>query len=118
MLVVAAGRVHQNLNGAMSHLQFRREIVQALLGKALDKQSRPGPSKMPADKVKLTDTCHVSELASKDVANKKTITYPCARYMTYYCTPNAFVYFTNVCSKCPFLAEYICQPNPFCMCLI
>ena len=38
MSVVAAWRLHKELKGKMSHLQFRREIVRTLFGKAPDKR--------------------------------------------------------------------------------
>ena len=49
----------------MSHLQFRREIVQTLFGKAPDKTIIPGPSRMPVDGTKFGGVFHAYEPAAK-----------------------------------------------------
>ena len=103
MTVVAAWRLHQKLNGEISHLQFRREKVPDKL--------RPGPSKMPANGVNWWTRLMWAKLPkNKGVANYARKTpHACAKCMTCCCMPNAFICFTNVCSKCPFLASTYLQ---------
>ena len=65
MSVVAAWRLHKELKGNMSHLQFRREIVRTLLDKTPDKTIRPGPSRMPVDGARFGAVFHACEPDAK-----------------------------------------------------
>ena len=71
MLAVTAWRLHKELKGNMSHLQFRREIVRTLFGKAPDKTIRPGRSRMPVDGTKFGGVFHVCESSAKQGRCKK-----------------------------------------------
>ena len=54
--VVATWRLHKEIGGTMPHLLFRRDVVQTLMARLRDKPLRPGPSKIPVDRVRLTVT--------------------------------------------------------------
>ena len=62
---MAAWRLHKELKGNMSHLQFRREIVRTLFGKAPDKTIRPGPSRMPVYGTRFGGVFHACKPAAK-----------------------------------------------------
>ena len=85
MSVVAAWRLHKELKGKMSHLQFRREIVRTLFGKAPDKTIRPDPSRMPVDGTRFGGVFHAREPAAKQGRCKqcKKIPYTCANNVMY-----------------------------------
>ena len=63
--VVATWRLHKEIGGTMNHLQFRREIVRTLLGRVPDKSSRPGPSQIPVDSIRFSQSVHICVSAGK-----------------------------------------------------
>ena len=83
--VVAAWQLHNELKGKMSHLQFRREIVRTLFGKAPDKTIRPGPSRMLVDGTRFGGVFRACEPAAKQGRCKqcKKIPYTSANNVMY-----------------------------------
>ena len=65
MSVVAAWRLLKEIGGTMPRLQFRRDVVRTLMARLHDKPLRPGPSRMPVDRVRLTGKLHVCAPAGK-----------------------------------------------------
>ena len=63
--VVATWRLDKEIGGTMPHLRFRRDVVQTLMARLHDKSLRTGPSKIPVDRVRLTDTLHNGASAGK-----------------------------------------------------
>ena len=59
MSVVAAWRLHKKIGETMPHLQFRRDVVRTLMARLYDKPLRPGPNRMPVDRVRLTGKLQV-----------------------------------------------------------
>ena len=77
MSVVSGWKLHKEIGGTMNHLQFRREIVQTLLGRVPDQSSRPGPSRMPVDSIRFSGSIHICISAGKQ-GRCKLIQQPCA----------------------------------------
>ena len=98
MSVVAAWRLHKEIDGTMPHLQFRRDVVRTLMARLHDKPLRPGPSRMPADRVRLTNKLHVCAPAGKQGRCKhckKTKHVACVNFAMFYFTLIAQMNFTN-----------------------
>ena len=67
--------IAKELKENLSHLQFRREIVQILFGKAPDKTIRPDYSGMPVDGTRFGGVFYPCEPAEKQGSCKKCKKY-------------------------------------------
>ena len=98
MSVVAAWRLHMEIDETMPRLQFRRDVVRTLMARLHDKPLRPGPSSMPVGRVRLMGKLHVRAPAGKQGRckhYKKKTHVARVNFAMFYFTLTAQMNFTN-----------------------